>query len=131
MSRTTLLDPPYADRADALLARMRPGTCTGGGDPGRTDARGRFLRAGRGPRRGRHPRGHRRRGDPGPGGRACRRSPDARRGGAQPHRLALIGPSGFTAVPDGHTDQAVLAAAAGVGTTGSIVNVPLTYGGSE
>ncbi|MER5489760.1 pantoate--beta-alanine ligase [Streptomyces sp. NPDC002490] len=42
--------------------------------------------------------------------------------------LALVDPSDFTEVPDGHTGEAVLAVAARVGTTRLIDNLPLTFG---
>ncbi|WP_413757727.1 pantoate--beta-alanine ligase [Streptomyces sp. MMBL 11-3] len=42
--------------------------------------------------------------------------------------LALVDPSDFTEVPDGHTGEAVLAVAARVGTTRLIDNIPLTFG---
>ncbi|MFJ2262445.1 pantoate--beta-alanine ligase [Streptomyces sp. NPDC087844] len=45
--------------------------------------------------------------------------------------LALVDPSDFTEVPDGHTGEAVLAVAARVGTTRLIDNIPLTFGAAS
>ncbi|PSM37313.1 pantoate--beta-alanine ligase [Streptomyces dioscori] len=45
--------------------------------------------------------------------------------------LALVDPSDFTEIPDGHTGEAVLAVAARVGTTRLIDNIPLTFGAAS
>jgi len=45
--------------------------------------------------------------------------------------LALVDPSDFTEVADGHTGEAVLAVAARVGTTRLIDNIPLTFGAAS
>jgi pantoate--beta-alanine ligase len=42
--------------------------------------------------------------------------------------LALVDPTDFTEVPDGHTGEAIMAVAARVGATRLIDNVPLTFG---
>jgi pantoate--beta-alanine ligase len=42
--------------------------------------------------------------------------------------LALVDPSDFTEVPDGHTGEAILAVAARVGSTRLIDNLPLAFG---
>ncbi|MGN9819255.1 pantoate--beta-alanine ligase [Streptomyces sp. SD11] len=45
--------------------------------------------------------------------------------------LALVDPSDFTEIADGHTGDAVLAVAARVGTTRLIDNIPLTFGAAS
>ncbi|MGW6010783.1 pantoate--beta-alanine ligase [Streptomyces sp. NPDC055210] len=45
--------------------------------------------------------------------------------------LALVDPSDFTEIPDGHTGEAVLAVAARVGATRLIDNIPLTFGAAS
>ncbi|WP_314410239.1 pantoate--beta-alanine ligase [Streptomyces sp. DSM 40484] len=45
--------------------------------------------------------------------------------------LALVDPSDFTEIQDGHTGEAVLAVAARVGATRLIDNIPLTFGAAS
>lgn len=132
MSRTALLEPPYADQAGAPPARMMPGDVHRHRQP-RPHVRERpalFALDGARSTADTHALACAVEIPARAAVRAATRQVLAEAGLTAGH-LALIDPSDFTEAPDDHTGEALLAVAAGAGTTRLIDTIPLTFGGPQ